>query len=128
MSLSARPLSGPLMKHLATASSVVVSCPCTLAESKAKCALGASIPHALRIASSMLIELAVGVLGGGRGAVFTSPVLEEGVAVPVLAAVLGSGLGSEPQALARMKPDNSNAMLVHRAELVWDLMGLLLCR
>src|SRR5258706_14685223 len=101
MSLSARPLSGPLMKHLATASSVVVSCPCTLAESKAKCALGASMPQALRIASSMLIELAVGVLGGGSGVGFTSPGFAEGVGVVAFAAVLGSGLGSEPQALAR---------------------------
>jgi hypothetical protein len=65
-SLMIRPLSGPLTKHLATCSSVLVSEPWTLAESNAKCALGAAMPQALRMASSMLMELAVGELGGGR--------------------------------------------------------------
>src|SRR5262245_48178570 len=86
------------MKHLATASSVLVSCACTLAVSNAKCALGASIAQALRMASSMLIELAVAEFGGAGGGVLSSTGLPDGVWVGVEAAVFGSGLGSEPHA------------------------------
>ena len=61
-------MSGPLMKQRATWSSVLVSWLWTLAESKAKCALGEAMPQAFKMASSMLIELAVGDEGGGKGA------------------------------------------------------------
>jgi hypothetical protein len=96
--LSMRPLSGPLVKHRATFSSVLVSWFWMLAESKAKCALGASMPHAFKIASSIEMALAVGEFGGGgigASSVFFTP----GVVVTV--AVCGGGLGSEPHPIAR---------------------------
>ena len=64
MSFSVRPLKRPAREALGDLlerARVFGLARC--AESNAKCALGASMPHALKMASSMLIELAVGEFG-----------------------------------------------------------------
>src|SRR5229473_490971 len=100
-----------------------------LAESKAKCALGAAMPHAFKMASSMLIELAVGELGGGGAWLGDSVVLEGVCAVAAVAAVFGSGFGSDPHPIDAIDnvPRSAMTPLMHRAWWVVDLMGLLLC-
>src|SRR5258707_10127499 len=71
-----------------------------LAESKAKCALGASMPQAFKMASSIVMELAVGEFGGAKRALSSAFF---GAAFVVAAAVFGSGFGSEPHPMARTK-------------------------
>src|SRR5262249_61379653 len=89
-----RPLSGPLTKHLASASRNAAASGLLSAESNAKCAVGRS-PHAFMILSSIWTEPEVGVAVSA----FCSGAFAWGVALGVVSPVFGWGFGSELHAV-----------------------------